>query len=176
MLGASGSGKSSLVRAGLVLRLKRDHDFWLVVDPFRPRGRPFTELSKVVASCYQRIGQRRDWQGICDGFCRESKSMSDGLSLVDLIDDLLAVAGVPEATVLQDVPCGAVRRPAYTRFRRTRQVAPRHGCPTSNGSQAIRLRAALAADQERPQDLWWPFAAALAARRTLLRLPQRPRA
>nr|VFK66430.1 MAG: AAA ATPase domain-containing protein [Candidatus Kentron sp. UNK]VFK72021.1 MAG: AAA ATPase domain-containing protein [Candidatus Kentron sp. UNK] len=36
ILGASGSGKSSLMRAGLLPRLKRDPDNWCVIDPFRP--------------------------------------------------------------------------------------------------------------------------------------------
>ena len=40
VVGASGSGKSSLVRAGLVPRLRRDPERWLVVDPFRPRDDP----------------------------------------------------------------------------------------------------------------------------------------
>lgn len=37
VLGASGSGKSSLVRAGLVPRLRLDPGRWLVVETFRPR-------------------------------------------------------------------------------------------------------------------------------------------
>src|SRR5262249_44602092 len=36
VLGASGSGKSSLVRAGVVPRLARDPARWIVVEPFRP--------------------------------------------------------------------------------------------------------------------------------------------
>ena len=41
ILGSSGSGKSSLVLAGLLPRLRRNKDQWLVVDPFRSYEDPF---------------------------------------------------------------------------------------------------------------------------------------
>ena len=47
--GGSGSGKSSLVRAGIVPRLKRDKDGWLVLGPLRPRQDPFGELALALA-------------------------------------------------------------------------------------------------------------------------------
>ena len=52
--GGSGSGKSSLVRAGLVPLLRRDEDAWLVLDPLRPRQDPFGELALALT------GMRRD--------------------------------------------------------------------------------------------------------------------
>jgi hypothetical protein len=42
--GSSGTGKSSLVRAGVLPRLQRDPDRWLVVPPFRPLREPLREL------------------------------------------------------------------------------------------------------------------------------------
>ena len=36
LLGASGSVTSSLVRAGMLPRLRREESQWLIVDPFRP--------------------------------------------------------------------------------------------------------------------------------------------
>lgn len=48
-LGASGSGKSSLVRAGVLPRLKKDPDTWLSVPPFRPLQRPIDEMSMALA-------------------------------------------------------------------------------------------------------------------------------
>ncbi len=53
-LGASGSGKSSLVRAGLVPRLRREPERWLVVEPFRPGRNPFTELAFSLSQAYRR--------------------------------------------------------------------------------------------------------------------------
>ena len=52
-LGASGSGKSSLIRAGIVPRLKRDPERWLVIDPFQPRNDPFKKLAKVLSRAYR---------------------------------------------------------------------------------------------------------------------------
>jgi hypothetical protein len=48
VLGASGCGKSSLVRAGIVPRLRRDPDNWLVLDPFRPGANPFAKLADAL--------------------------------------------------------------------------------------------------------------------------------
>ena len=47
VLGPSGSGKSSLVRAGVLPRLRRDPDRWLVLAAFRPRTDPLRELAIV---------------------------------------------------------------------------------------------------------------------------------
>ena len=52
VLGASGSGKSSLARAGLLPRLRRDVERWLVVDPFRPRDDPARELAAALARAF----------------------------------------------------------------------------------------------------------------------------
>ncbi|MFG6083102.1 TIR domain-containing protein [Paracoccus litorisediminis] len=54
ILGASGSGKSSLARAGVVPRLKRETDRWIVLDPFRPGREPFYELAQLFAQSFRR--------------------------------------------------------------------------------------------------------------------------
>lgn len=48
--GASGTGKSSLVRAGVLPRLERDPDRWLVIPPFRPLRQPLHELADVFGA------------------------------------------------------------------------------------------------------------------------------
>ena len=54
VLGASGSGKSSLVKAGLLphLREKQEKDEqaqgWYILDPMRPGKSPFTELARTL--------------------------------------------------------------------------------------------------------------------------------
>ena len=61
--GASGSGKSSLLRAGAVPRLKRDPHNWIVLPPFRPQLHPLDELAQVIAAG---LGQATDWRrGLC---------------------------------------------------------------------------------------------------------------
>ena len=60
VVGASGSGKSSLVRAGLVPRLRRDVERWLVVDPWRPGDDPVAELAAVLSDAFARVGEARD--------------------------------------------------------------------------------------------------------------------
>ena len=54
VLGTSGSGKSSLVRAGIVPRLQRDQDHWLVVGPLRPGQEPLEELAASLGATFQR--------------------------------------------------------------------------------------------------------------------------
>ncbi len=53
VLGASGSGKSSLVRAGMLSRL-RSRDDWLIIDPFRPGRDPWAELTESLVRAFGR--------------------------------------------------------------------------------------------------------------------------
>ncbi len=48
LLGASGYGKSSLLRAGVVPRLRADGESWLLLNPFRPGQKPFDALAGVL--------------------------------------------------------------------------------------------------------------------------------
>ena len=57
LLGASGCGKSSLVRAGIVPRLRRDRQNWLVLDPFRPGHNPLGELAEALAKAFKAVGE-----------------------------------------------------------------------------------------------------------------------
>ncbi len=50
VLGASGTGKSSLVRAGLIPRVRRDRDRWIVLDPLRPQS----DIVRGVARAFQK--------------------------------------------------------------------------------------------------------------------------
>lgn len=64
VLGASGTGKSSLVRAGLLPRLRRDVERWLVVDPFRPRDDPARELAAALSRAFERYGGARSQESV----------------------------------------------------------------------------------------------------------------
>ena len=66
-LGASGSGKSSLIRAGLIPRLKQDQNNWLIVPPFRPNeglGDPFDNLATVVSDSFSNYNATQSIQDI----------------------------------------------------------------------------------------------------------------
>jgi WD40 repeat protein len=54
VLGASGSGKSSLVRAGMLPRLRSRGDDWLIVDPFRPGRGPLAEMTESLVQSFRR--------------------------------------------------------------------------------------------------------------------------
>ncbi|WP_040839192.1 TIR domain-containing protein [Thiothrix nivea] len=48
MLAASGAGKSSLLKAGLLPRLRRDAQRWIVLDALRPEQEPLRKLAQVL--------------------------------------------------------------------------------------------------------------------------------
>jgi TIR domain len=61
LLGASGSGKSSLLRAGVIPRLKRDPRNWIVLPTIRPQVRPVDELARSLAVA---AGPGTDWRSL----------------------------------------------------------------------------------------------------------------
>ena len=60
MIGASGSGKSSLLKAGVLPQLCRRRREWVVLPCIRPEKTPVESLAKMVA---QQIGKPDDWRG-----------------------------------------------------------------------------------------------------------------
>ena len=111
VLGASGSGKSSLLRAGVVPRLKRDPHNWIVLPPFRPQLHPLDELAQVVAAG---LGQATDWRRWRDEFSAGDLTHS----LSDLARDLRAAHNETEAQILLVIDQGeelfAAADPAQT--------------------------------------------------------------
>jgi hypothetical protein len=59
VIGPSGSGKSSLVRAGLLPRLARMPKRWLVVPPMRPWRRPTDNLVRSLSRIFNERGYPR---------------------------------------------------------------------------------------------------------------------
>ncbi len=103
VLGGSGSGKSSLVRAGMIPRLRRDLDNWLVVDPFRPGEEPWQSLAGALAAAFERAGEPRGWKEIRDRLEAGPgpEAAEDAAEpLVELVGELRRAAGQREATVL----------------------------------------------------------------------------
>jgi WD40 repeat protein len=93
VLGASGSGKSSLLRAGVLPRLKHDKRNWIALPPFRPQLHPLEELAQAVADS---LGQSADWRHWRDAFAEDDLSHV----LSDLARDLRAAHSANEAQIL----------------------------------------------------------------------------
>src|SRR5262249_44516998 len=100
LLGASGSGKSSLARAGVIPRLKKQPAEWLPAPPFRPQLEPLNELTVALAAAFESFGRQRDWNAIRTELQAAAERIPvDGRALLKLTRDLAIVAKQPEATV-----------------------------------------------------------------------------
>ncbi len=105
LVGSSGSGKSSLVRAGVLPRLGKDRSHWALVDPFRPGAEPISKLARSLALAFPEGPARPDWKEIRDRLNDESREARSSESpatsaLTDYADDLTMHRGCPEASVL----------------------------------------------------------------------------
>ncbi|MEX2556634.1 MAG: TIR domain-containing protein [Actinomycetota bacterium] len=89
--GPSGSGKSSIVRAGVVPRLRRLDVPRLVVPPFSPDGRPLARLAQALCDALATYGREVDW--------RECEVRLAGAreGLAGYVDDLLVAARLPDS-------------------------------------------------------------------------------
>ena len=101
LLGASGSGKSSLARAGVIPRLKKKPAEWLPLPPFRPQQEPLDELAMALAAAFESFGRPRDWSVIrTELHTAAAQNPVDGLALLYLARDLAIAARQPESTLL----------------------------------------------------------------------------
>ena len=64
VVGPSGSGKSSLVRAGLFPRLRRTQPPWVVLEVLRPGDRPLRQLALAVVDAFADGGAQRSLQSV----------------------------------------------------------------------------------------------------------------
>lgn len=87
VLGSSGSGKSSLVLAGLLPALRRDARQWRLVKPFRPGPEPMRALAVSLSQAFDDAGQLMAWDavqrcleaGVTDGTVATAVPPSAGL-------------------------------------------------------------------------------------------------
>jgi hypothetical protein len=93
LLGASGSGKSSLLRAGVIPRLKRAGRTWIVVPPMRPQVHPVDELARALAVA---SGPGTDWRKLQGDLLGANVARA----LDDIAGDLRTKAGANEAQIL----------------------------------------------------------------------------
>ena len=66
IIGASGSGKSSLLKAGVLPQLARRKNQWAVLPPIRPEKAPVEALAKSIA---QQIGKPDEWRAWHQTLC-----------------------------------------------------------------------------------------------------------
>ena len=93
VVGPSGSGKSSLIRAGLLPRLLRRPQDWVVVSPFTPGNRPVSALARVLAVALS--GSPGDRVEI------ERRLRAEPSDYAELMKDLTASRrGAPDAVLL----------------------------------------------------------------------------
>jgi hypothetical protein len=103
IVGPSGSGKSSLARAGVLPALKRDPKRWLVCDPFRPEHDPFGWL---VQACPPDLRPKLAPDQSASGLVqltrrwRETRGAQDAhlVLCVDQLEEVLVESARPAAT------------------------------------------------------------------------------
>lgn len=95
--GSSGSGKSSLLRAGVLPRLRRAGREWLVLPVLRPQARPLESLAQALAVALQRPEAWRELH-------QQLLVTTEAPALADLVAgwaaDLRLAAATPEAQLL----------------------------------------------------------------------------
>ncbi|MFC5215904.1 TIR domain-containing protein [Streptomyces coerulescens] len=113
VVGPSGSGKSSLMRAGVLPRLLRRRHRWVVLPPFRPGRRPTARLIDALVRAFADQGHPRTHdelrRALADGPAALTRiaeqlarpSGADGetravLVAVDQAEELLSLTGVTE--------------------------------------------------------------------------------
>jgi WD40 repeat protein len=91
VVGASGSGKSSVLKAGVLPWIGRDARSWIRLSAFRPGEAPLTRLAKVLA---EGLGDAGKWQ-----LWRERLAAAPRAALAEAIE-LLQIGPAREATVV----------------------------------------------------------------------------
>jgi WD40 repeat protein len=103
LLGASGSGKSSLLRAGVLPRLRRSGRGWLVVPPFRPQSQPCQELARALALS---AGRDADWRELHRSLLECDRSGTLPAALAEIAGNLRMAAKLNEAQILLSIDQG----------------------------------------------------------------------
>ena len=118
-IGASGSGKSSLVRAGVLPRLTRPSERWVVVGPLTPGERPVGALARALAAASPGLDREslqrrieRDPSGLTDTL-HDLAAGGDGgrravLVVVDQAEELVVQADACERARFVELLQGAL--------------------------------------------------------------------
>ena len=90
ILGASGCGKSSLLRAGLVPWLAgAEPGRWIVLDPFRPGRKPFRWLAASLEKAFRAVGQTPP-----------SETARTAVEILEQLEELRAHSGQQDARLV----------------------------------------------------------------------------
>jgi WD40 repeat protein len=95
VLGASGSGKSSLLRAGVLPQLSRRKTHWLLLPPFRPERAPVEALAKAITHHLGGTEAWREWHSKLSG--------PDGVTEIEQLLKDLRVGQARSATALVSI-------------------------------------------------------------------------
>lgn len=131
VVGASGSGKSSVVFAGLVPRLRSHQQLHWQIVSFRPGSKPFDALAEALVELSNQTGDRpvrlqvlelavdlqRDEQALCQAIARLHQPMprSRFLLVVDQFEELYTLCPEAERQLFLDSLLNAVESaPAFT--------------------------------------------------------------
>jgi hypothetical protein len=125
VVGPSGSGKSSLLRAGLLPRLADLPERWLVVPPLRPGRQPAANLVASLAQSFAALGRPRPADELAEVLVRgpaglvqlagELADLAGGgagpprvLVVIDQAEELLTRTGVREQRAFLELLTGAL--------------------------------------------------------------------
>lgn len=100
LLGPSGSGKSSLLRAGLIPRLQRSGQGWLTLPPLRPQSQPCQALVQVLALG---LGRGPHWRDLERQLRQAEESATVGSLFKELGADMLMASAAPEGRILLSI-------------------------------------------------------------------------
>lgn len=103
LLGCSGAGKSSLLRAGVLTRLRRSGKQWLVLPVLRPQSRPLEGLAQAFAVALQR---QTSWQELHQQLLAASTEAKLAALFTGWAHDLRLAAKAPEAQILLPIDQG----------------------------------------------------------------------
>ena len=92
VIGASGAGKSSLLKAGLLPQLKRRRSHWRLLPVMRPEKTPLEAFTKALA---QHLGRENNWRALYDDL-----SGPDAAGRIERILQDLRVGDGRAATIL----------------------------------------------------------------------------
>jgi len=118
ILGASGAGKSSLLKAGIIPRLRREGPAWLPLRAFRPAKKPLFQFARAISQTWDDFGAQQPCGEIYDRLLLASKTaerdptsgrltVSGSAKLEAALEfegqSLRSLAGRPNASILVSV-------------------------------------------------------------------------